>query len=141
MKCSPLYYFTVLMLSILFLFAACSTDVYVPPGDEAYLGDLEMQWRVEGYTDPSLCDTFDISFWIAEASGPEYRQSQIDCRFSAWSTEGDFYGLTTGLYTISVTAFNSFSQPHAKLSIQHNVIASGFLDVYTFDFYASDFGL
>ena len=114
-------------------------SVYVDtPVPVTRLGDLEVQWTLEGVGWLSQCDRFGVDYFVAEAHGPEFRQVRVDCRGGAWSTGRNFSGLRVGRYQLLVEARDRFGRTLGSMGVDHDVTGSGHLDVYRFEFGASD---
>jgi hypothetical protein len=128
------------MLGLAGLGSGCDTEVTVGPQPYVLVADLEVTWGIAGSSDPFLCDQLGIDQWLVTADGPEVRQSNVDCRGDAWSTEGDFFAMPEGNYLVTVEAVGQ-GFTLALQSADFTLVNTGVVQQLFFDFLPEDFGV
>ena len=112
---------------------------YHEPG--IFLGDLEVNWRVDGSQSTTRCDAYGIYRWVVSVRGPESRDVVLDCRADWWSTENDLLDMYEGRYAVTVEAEDIDGYLLAGQSSSVDLMDRGnFVDTLTFQFYPQDFG-
>ena len=79
--------------------------------------DVDVTWSVDGSTDPSVCQTYGIDYWVVSLeNGIDPTQSgQIPCETAVWAArfndvEEDFYDVTIAAYDVGGNLIGEASQ-------------------------------
>jgi hypothetical protein len=100
------------------------------------LGDLEVQWSINGQLDSGYCTTYNIGTWRVVVDGPERYSWEVPCG-TAWETGTVFYSIVEGSYSVTVEALDTADQQLAYKSTGVSVIGLG--NIVDIDFVDADF--
>lgn len=106
--------------------------------DDSY-SSLKVDWTIDGSSSTSLCSYYGIDKWFVEVQGPSTRSIYVDCRYDSWVSSHYSGALTSGYYTVSVTALDDNARPIATYTSGLNLYRYADGERLSFDFTDVDF--